>query len=115
MKKLLIVLFAFSYSFVNAQKDSNAELTFTESKVNSLKFSVDSSEELNSINWKDIKDVFLENKDQDSISLAFELKKNAKRNLYYKFSIKGTSNNIDNLINRSKKIINVLHKLNSKK
>ena len=111
MKKLLLILFAFTFSIVNSQEKQNAEINFTNTTVNSLKFRVDTKEELKSINWNDIKDIFLENKKSDSISLAFELKKNAKSKIHYSFIVKGKSNDIDGLISISKKAIKTLNKI----
>ena len=114
MKKIILLFFVLISTLINAQKNTNAEIRFIESSVKSLKFSVDSPEEFKSINWNDIKEIFSENKNSESISLAFELKKNKKNKFHYSFKIKGKSNDIDGIINTSKRTIKVLNKINSK-
>ncbi|WP_298884459.1 hypothetical protein [uncultured Polaribacter sp.] len=111
MKKLFLILFVFTYSTFYAQEKPVAEMHFIESSVKSLKFSVDSPEEFKTINWKDIKDIFSENKKTDTISIGFELNKNAKNKQQYSFTIKGISENVDGLISLSKKAIKTLNKL----
>ena len=111
MKKLLLILFVFTFSIYQAQEKNVAEVNFIESTVNSLKFSVDSPNEFKTINWKDIKEIFSENKKSDSISLGFELKKSPKRKTHYSFTIKGKSDDIDGIIKMSKKAIRVLNKI----
>lgn len=111
MKKLLLILFAFTLSVSYAQEKNDAKISFTESTVNSLMFSVDSPNEFKTINWKDIKEIFSENKKIDSISLGFELKKSPIRKTHYSFTIKGKSDDIDGLIKMSKKAIRVLNKI----
>ncbi|APG66244.1 hypothetical protein LPB136_13050 [Tenacibaculum todarodis] len=114
MRKLLFIICLFTSLFVNAQDKPIAEMNFTEATVNSLKFSVDSAEELKDINWDDIKEIFSENKPEDLILLEFEVnypkdKKDAKKS--YKFTSKGKSKNIDNTIAMAKKILNKLTKI----
>lgn len=113
MKKLFLLLFLFAFSIAKSQVKPDAELNFTNTTVHSLKFTVDAKEEFKMINWKDIKDIFSKNKNTDSISLAFELKKNLKSKSKYSFTVKGTSENIDGLISLSKKAIKTLNKIKS--
>jgi hypothetical protein len=110
MKKLFLILFVFTSLLINAQEKPIAEMNINESTVNSLKFSVDSPIEFETINWKDIKEIFSENKKSDTISLAFELKRNSKNKFNYSFTVKGVSDNVDGLIKISKKAIRVLNK-----
>lgn len=111
MKKLLLIFFVFTCSLLNAQEKINAKIKFTESTVNSLKFTVTSSEEFKTINWKDIKDIFSRNKKTDSISLSFELEKRPESKSHYSFTVNGKSNNVDDLIKISKKAIKTLNKI----
>lgn len=113
MKKILLILFLFAFSIAKSQVKPDAELNFTNTTIHSLKFTVDTKEELKKINWNDIKDIFSKNRNTDSISLTFELKKNLKSKSQYSFTIRGASENIDGLILMSKKAIKTLNKIKS--
>lgn len=111
MKKLLLMLFVFTCSINYAQKQADSEINSTKSTVHSLKFTVDDAEELKTINWDDIKEIFSKNSKQDSISLGFELKSKSKNKTHYSFTIKGKTDDVDGLILLSKRAIKILNKI----
>lgn len=117
MKKQIVVLLMllFTKTIIAQEKNEiNSEINFQESTVTYLKFSVDTVDELKSINWKDVKEIFSENDKNKTIELEFEIKipktkKINKANFSYK--AKGLTKNIDNLIKKSKKGIKGIIKM----
>lgn len=113
MKKITILLLFFFISSAKAQevKSSNT------STVNSLKWTVGDKDKLNKIKWEKVKKMFEANSKSDTISLAFEVndyKKRKKLKTKYSLEVKGISENIDGLIDISKKTIKVLNKIKTK-
>jgi len=119
MKKLATLVFLFFVSIGIAQ---NRDISINESintntavKVTSMSYKVDSVKELENIDWNEVKTIFETNKADEVIKLSFgiDLKKseNKKVSIAGKFSVEGKSENIDDLINKSKKGINGLIKI----
>lgn len=117
MKKLLFVICFFTFTSGYAQSDENNTLK-SEAKVTSISYSVPSAKELENIDWKGVKDIFSENKDDVEIKMSFgiDLKKskNKKVKVSGKFSVEGKSEDIDDLIEKAKKGIKGLVKLANK-
>lgn len=101
MKKLLMLVFISCSANLFAQQKP----IVTNSTVSSLKWKVDSKEELESIKWADVKKMFKDNVKTDTVSLAFEVKKSKRKNIKssYSFQVKGLTENIDRLITIAKK------------
>ena len=80
--------------------------------VHSIKFSVNSSEDLQSINWDDVRDNFKDNKPEELIELAFEIDLPESKNKFKSsFKVGGETKNIDTLIKRMKKGVKKMSKL----
>ncbi len=122
MKKLTTVILLLCTTIVLAQHKKialNESInTATDVKISSMTFTVDTVKELESIDWNNVKAIFENNKDEELIKLSFgiDLKKsiNKKGAITGKFSVEGKSENIDDLIIKSKKGINGLIKLYKK-
>ena len=117
MKKLLFVicLLTFTYCFSQSKETS---MTKIDAKVTSISYSFPSVKELENIDWKEVKEIFRENKDDVEIKMSFgiDLKKskNKKVTVSGKFSVEGKSEDIDDLIEKAKKGINGLIKISKK-
>ena len=122
MKNLATLVLLFFASITIGQHKSIAVSeslnTDTEVKVTSMSYSVNSVKELETINWEEVKTIFESNKDDETIKLSFAIKlkksENKKVSISSKFSVEGKSENIDDLIAKSKKGINGLIKLYNK-
>ena len=84
---LIVTILLFSFG-LNAQNKEEK----TEVNINSVEITVDSVDELNSIDWDDLMSVFRENAPKDSIRMAIQLKDIKE----FKTDSNGTK--IDNLI-----------------
>lgn len=109
MRKILIVLSIICSTIVFAQR----EPILTKTAMVSLKWTVDSKQELAKIKWNDVREVFKDNVKTDTISLAFELKDFKKKKPKYSFQVKGKSEDIESLISMAKKGIKVLNRIKS--
>ncbi|CAL2102112.1 conserved exported protein of unknown function [Tenacibaculum sp. 190130A14a] len=111
MKKILLSAMLFTATISFAQEVAKAE--FKESKITSLVYTVDSLEELKTIDWKDVKEIFKDSK--DSIQLGFRVKngKSEVNKLKYKhsFEIKSMPKDIDGSIDIAKRLIKVLEEI----
>ncbi|MHB0754706.1 hypothetical protein [Polaribacter sp. M15] len=122
MKKLTTVILLLCSTIVLAQHKKitlNESInTETDVKISSMTFTADTVKELESIDWNDVKAIFENNKDEELIKLSFgiDLKKSSNKKVAItgKFSVEGKSENIDDLIIKSKKGINGLIKLYKK-
>lgn len=108
IKLTLLFLLSFIISHVSAQKDipfsGQADIS-----VNSLHFSVDSLEELQEIDWVEIRDLFRDNTPEEPIELGFSLKRQVKRETYtmdsFEFTLRGKTEEVDSMISKTQKII----------
>jgi hypothetical protein len=122
MKKLATLLLFFFASIATAQHKSvaiNESInTDTDVKITSISYTVDSIKELKSINWDEIKSIFETNKEDEVIKMSFEINlkesEGKKVKVSGKFSVEGKSENIDDLIKKSKKGIDGLIKIYNK-
>ncbi len=114
MKKILIAFAFLSVLNLNAQKES-AKAEIIDNSITSLVFTVDSVEELETIDWKDVKDIFKNNNEKDSIKLGYRVRFNeTKKNDHefkHSFEIKGKAGDIDESIKIAKKVIKVISNL----
>ncbi|TMM32346.1 hypothetical protein FDT66_02455 [Polaribacter aestuariivivens] len=117
MKKIITLLLFLTASVFYAQeitlenkKSLNSGVT-----VNSVSYMVDTIEELETIDWKNVKEVFESNKPEDIVEMSFgmDLKKSKYK---FKSSIKvsGESKNIDSLIIKAKKGVKSIIKISKK-
>jgi hypothetical protein len=122
MKKLITLLVALT-SFIGFAQSKNIVLEDnynynSQVKITSLSYDVDSVTELEEIDWKEIKSIFNTNNEDDVIKLSFAInmkkQKNKKVKIAGKFSVEGKTDNIEELIKKSKKGVNGLIKVYNK-
>tara|TARA_B110000046_G_scaffold169398_1_gene188484 strand:+ start:216 stop:584 length:369 start_codon:yes stop_codon:yes gene_type:complete len=117
MNKIIFAICIFASSLVFSQNKNSSENYMN---VNSLSFTVDSSKELATINWQDIKDAFKENNPESDIFLEIKLKTKDKLEnkpkIKYDFSYKveGKAREIDSLVLSIRKVINFINKATKK-
>lgn len=111
MQRLVIVLMLLFVSFFYGQ-DENASVIINESKITSLIYTVDSIQELKSVNWDDVIEIFKTNKKKDSIVFGFRVKNLNKEKIKFKHSltIKAEAENIDETIKIARNIITAIEK-----
>lgn len=117
MRKLITLLLLFSFSVTLGQKENSSIIQekSTEFKVTSISYMADSIEELETINWADIEEIFSNNEENENIELTFGVNlKKSKNKFKSSIKISGETKNLDSLIIRSKKGVNSLIKLSKK-
>lgn len=117
MKKLVSILLLSFAIYANAQNKSSQKQNIDnfDVKVTSVSYLVDSSKELESIDWKEIKNVFELNKQSEKIELTFGLNyKESKNKIKSSITVSGESKNIDSLIVKAKKGIKTIIKISNK-
>ena len=77
MKNIITVVLLITTMSAFAQAKKTKEVKF---KTTSLVFSVDSSDELKTINWDEAKDFFKDSDEDEEISIGFKVKKGDSRN-----------------------------------
>ncbi|CAM1351745.1 hypothetical protein [Tenacibaculum insulae] len=114
MKNIIIILFLLTANLILAQEDVTSA-KFTESNITSLVYTVGAVEELNEINWNDIKGIFDENTNKNEIIvLGFKVKnatKNDTSKFKHSFQVEGKLEDIDGTIKITKKVIKLLQKI----
>lgn len=114
MKNLITFLCLASLSACFAQTDIN-NTKVTTSKVNSLSYMADKIEELESINWEDIKEMFNNNNKNDTVELTFGIDfKKSKMKFKSSIKVSGEIKDLDSLIAKSKKGVVSLIKISKK-
>jgi len=116
-KNILLGLFTFLTIGIYAQTDNN-KYDFKTS-INEVKYVFENIGELDNFDWNGIKEVFKSNNADEIINLAFAYNPNIDNNLsksktkidQFEFKISGKSSNIDNIIKKSKKLLEKLIKL----
>lgn len=111
MRKILItLLFFISIKAFSQESQSNINVI----NIESLQFKVDSVNELETINWKDVKETFEENSPESAIFLKIVVDKKKENSIVKSFSYKvdGKAKDIDSLITRLKKGIKLFKKIN---
>ena len=117
MIKIIFGICVFASSLIFSQKKNSSENYMN---VNSLSFTVDSSKELATINWQDVKDAFKENNPESDIFLEIKLKTKEKSEnkpkIKYDFGYKveGKAREIDSLVLRMRKAISFINKATKK-
>lgn len=116
MKKIAICLLLMISSLGYSQtKESPKVVT---SSVSSLKFSVNSIEEFDAINWNDVKEIIRENDSETNFSLEIELtttKSNTKKTIgNVNVKVNDVSKNYESLIGRAKKAVEIIKKMFNK-
>lgn len=111
MTKIVLSALFFVTSFCFSQETVTAQVK--ESKITSLIYTVDSLEELKTINWDDVKEIVNDN--EEKVTLGFRVKNDkSKRNTLkfkHSFEIKSDVEDIDSSIDIAKRIIKVLEKI----
>lgn len=114
MKKVITALLICLSSVFYAQENA-ATLNVNDSNVTSLVFSVDSVDELKSINWDDVKEIFKGNTNKDEkVVFGFKVKDNTEKSkvkIKHSFEVKGKLSDIDNTIALAKKMIKVIENI----
>lgn len=117
MKKLFTLLLLLVSLVTNAQEE-NTKVEYSKnevSKITSLKMTTNSTKDLETINWKDIKSIFEDNKPEEKIELSFELDlKDSKNKFKSSISVVGETKELDSLILKSKKYLKALIKISKK-
>ena len=117
MIKIIFAICVFASSLIFSQNKNSSKNYMN---VNSLSFTVDSSKELATINWQDVKDAFKENNPESDIFLEIKLKTKEKSEnkpkIKYDFSYKveGKAGEIDSLVLRMRKAISFINKATKK-
>lgn len=114
MRKIITVLMMFISGFSFSQEEHAAIYT-NEENTTSLIFSVDSIEELKTIKWDDVKEIFNGNSNKEKkIVLGFKVKndkKDSKLKFKHFFEVKGKLSDIDGSIELARKMIKVIEKI----
>ena len=115
MKKLLVIGSLFILTNVFSQTKSILKDSISAVKVTCVSYEVTSTEELNNIDWKSIKSLFKDNKEDDAIEMRFSLSlPDAKYKVKSAIKIGGVTKNIDSLIKNAKKGIQSILKIATK-
>lgn len=109
--KISFFLLALLLTNLNAQQDGASSM-HAETSVNALHITVDSVEELQDIDWAEIRELFRENKPDSTIELGFSLREKVNRKKYtmnsFEFAIRGKSDEVASMISKTQKIIDSL-------
>tara|TARA_B110000483_G_scaffold80145_1_gene99741 strand:+ start:1803 stop:2171 length:369 start_codon:yes stop_codon:yes gene_type:complete len=114
MIKIIFAICVFASSLIFSQNKNSSKNYMN---VNSLSFTVDSSKELATINWQDVKEAFKQNSPESNIFLEIKLKtkekQKAKLKVNYDFSYKvaGKAREIDSLVLSMRKGIKFINKV----
>ncbi|AOW18632.1 hypothetical protein LPB03_14720 [Polaribacter vadi] len=114
MKKLFTLLILLVSLITSAQEEDTKVAYFKNevSKITSLKMTSNSTQDLETINWKDIRSIFEYNNPEEKIELSFELDlKESKDKFKSAVTVGGHTEEIDSLITKSKKLIKMIIKL----
>lgn len=108
------MLFVFVAGFAQTD-DKMKKIKNIDAKVTSVSYAVDSAQELESIDWKQLKSVFDLNDSEEVIEMSFGINyKKSKNKIKSSITISGETKNIDALIKRAKKGVNALIKISNK-
>lgn len=116
MKKIILSSCLLLSTFIYSQKKE----IIKSFNLNSVAISVDSIQEIDTINWEVIKESFKENDPESDVFLKVAIKqiKNENVKMSFSFKVEGKAANIDSLVLRLKKgvtkIKKVVAKLNNK-
>ena len=115
MKQFLtITFFLICYSVFSQETTLDVIKEDAKITIHAMKFSVNSAEELQTINWKEIKDSFNDNNPEELIELAFEIDLPESKNKFKSsFKVGGRTKDIDALIKKMKKGVKKIVKISS--
>lgn len=99
MKKTLVLFAILATCYVFSQQHKNLK----EIKVTKLSYEVETADELQSIDWKTIKDVFTYNRNNEEVEMSFAIIKKGKRTVNTSIKVVGNSDHIERLIVLAKK------------
>lgn len=113
MKRIIITMLLFISALGVAQEEKGIKaINEVNLHITSLSYSMESVEELQSIDWKELETLFEENDNDQEIALKFELKLGGDQKRFKSsFSVKGKTKNMDDLINKAKKGVKSLIKI----
>jgi ATP-dependent Clp protease ATP-binding subunit ClpA len=117
MKRLLtlLLLSASLFGFGQQKKAKETHLRNLVTNISSIKYSTNSSKELETIDWKDVKSIFEYNEGDEIITMSFAIDlKESKNKFKSEITVSGESKHIDSLIGRSKKIVKAMMNLSRK-
>lgn len=113
MKTITLVLFLFSTSIFFSQETKRTEKSNI--KVTSISYMVNNLDELENLDWKDVREVFKNNQDEEIIEMSFGVDfKKSKHNLKSSIKVSGETKNLDSLIIKLKKGIKAILKISKK-
>ncbi|MGK0414254.1 MAG: RecA-family ATPase [Polaribacter sp.] len=113
MKELLTSLLLLASMLVYGQEEKTAvEYSKNiETKVTSLKYSVNATKDFDMFDWSAIKSIFETNKPDQEVALTFEIDlKESKNKFKGSITVSGETKNIDSLIEKAKKNVKSLIK-----
>lgn len=112
---LLILLLSFSF-FAYSQKNNLSIINEkSEVKITAVSYAVNSAKELQSIDSREIKEVFNSNKGSEKIEMSFALNyPNSKYKIKSSIKVSGQTKDIDSLIFRAKKGVKSIIKISNK-
>lgn len=114
MRKLFITFCFISTSVIFTQSKTDKSI-FKQSKVSSISYIADKTEELETIDWRSIKEVFKNNKEDEIIELTFGVNfKKSKSKFKSSIKISGETKDLDSLILKSKKGVQSLISISKK-
>ena len=112
MKKILAITFLFFCLFVNAQNKSTID---TQSAITSIKYKVTSVKDAEEFNWKNVKQFFKDNNEEEIVKLEFEIDLiKSDNNFKSSFVVSGETKNIDKLQVKAAKMLKGLIKISKK-
>jgi len=117
MKRVLtlLLLSASLFGFGQEEKTNVEYFKNVAAKVTSLKYSSNSIKELETIDWKEIKSIFESHKEDEIITMSFEIDlKESKHKFKSEITVSGESKLIDSLIAQSKKRLKRMIKISKK-
>lgn len=116
MKKIIVCICLLMSSLMFSQsKKTDVD---TKVSINSLKFSANSVEELETINWEDVREIIKENNPEAPFSLEIELntskKSTSKVTTNMSAKVSDVSKNYELLISRAEKAIKAFKRMSNK-
>jgi hypothetical protein len=118
-RNILFGLFTFLTIGIYAQTESGKYETKT--GINEIKFVFENMSELDNFDWKELAESFKSNEPEQKIKIGFaykpkkngEIKKGTEMD-NFELTISGESSNIDDIIKRTKRVLDNIRKLNEK-
>ncbi len=115
MKNILFLLLLIFSLHVKAQDDSRSDIS-SKTFVTELHFTTNSIEELQDVNWEDVRQIFGENEPDSEIELGFTLSEKQVLSHFdldaFQFRLSGKTDELESMILRAQKMIGALLELN---